>query len=262
MSTFNSLIYDNGSCVGIGSTNPQYPLDVVGETRIGGTLVTVQNILPEENGSTMVGSPELRYAMFYGNSLDLASYGSSSVQIGNAGGGNYSSVIFAEENAAMWAWRYSEDNDQFLGLYDYHGTPGVRMVVADSTGFVGIGTTAPSAQLHTTGTVRFANFGAGTATFDANGNLSTSSDESLKLIEGNFTRGLDDLASIQPIVYRWRSETGYDTERPYVGFSAQNVQESIPEAVSERLTLSDRAIVATLLNAVKELRAKVDRAEG
>ena len=44
-------------------------------------------------------------------------------------------------------------------------------------GNVGIGTfsaaTAPTAQLHTTGTVRMANFGAGVATFDASGNISS-----------------------------------------------------------------------------------------
>ncbi|MDB5188133.1 MAG: cell wall surface anchor family protein, partial [Candidatus Kaiserbacteria bacterium] len=44
-------------------------------------------------------------------------------------------------------------------------------------GAVGIGTSTPTAQLSTTGTVRFSNFGAGTLTTDASGNLSVSSDE-------------------------------------------------------------------------------------
>ncbi|MGA8573965.1 MAG: hypothetical protein WB560_16015, partial [Desulfobaccales bacterium] len=38
---------------------------------------------------------------------------------------------------------------------------------------VGIGTSSPTAQLHTTGTVRFSNFGAGLAAFDASGNISS-----------------------------------------------------------------------------------------
>src|SRR5208337_3072804 len=37
-------------------------------------------------------------------------------------------------------------------------------------GFLALGTTTPTAQLDTTGSVRFENFGAGAATFDANGN--------------------------------------------------------------------------------------------
>ncbi len=44
----------------------------------------------------------------------------------------------------------------------------------------------------------------------------------------------------------------------YAGFSAQDVQDVLPEAVSEDsrgyLTLSDRPIIAALVNAVKELK--------
>lgn len=43
----------------------------------------------------------------------------------------------------------------------------------------------------------------------------------------------------------------------YYGFSAQNIQENIPEAISQDkngyLTLSDRPILATLVNSIKEL---------
>lgn len=124
-------------------------------------------------------------------------------------------------------------------------------------GNVGIGTTAPSAQLHTTGTVRFANFGAGSVSTDANGNLSVSSDERLKNVSGAFTRGLSALLQIDPISYHWKKSSGLDTENLYTGFSAQNVQASIPEAVGVDsrgyLTLSDRPILATAVNAIKEL---------
>lgn len=40
-------------------------------------------------------------------------------------------------------------------------------------GAVGLGTTSPTAYLHTTGTVRMSNFGAGLATFDSSGNVSS-----------------------------------------------------------------------------------------
>ena len=49
-----------------------------------------------------------------------------------------------------------------------------------------------------------------------------------------------------------------DHHKPYVGFSAQNVQEHIPEAVGQNahgyLTLSDRPLIAALVNSVKELK--------
>jgi hypothetical protein len=126
-------------------------------------------------------------------------------------------------------------------------------------GDFGIGTNAPTAQLHTTGTVRFASLtGAGASLIvDANGNVTVSSDERLKNIQNTFDRGLTDLEKINPIVFKWKPETGYDTENAYAGFSAQNIQLAIPEAVSTDsrgfLTLADRPILATVVNAVKQI---------
>ncbi len=128
---------------------------------------------------------------------------------------------------------------------------------ATGAGNVGIGTTSPTAQLSTTGTVRFSNFGAGTLQTDANGNLSVSSDERLKNVQGNFSRGLADIEKLTPILYQWKPETGYDASTTYAGFSAQNVQAAIPEAVGQDgrgyLTLQDRPLIAALVNAEKEI---------
>ena len=135
-------------------------------------------------------------------------------------------------------------------------------VNVDSAGNVGIGTLHPTAQLHTTGTVRFSNYGMGSLTTDANGNLSVSSDIRLKSIDAPFERGIDDLLKVEPIYYHWNPETGYDIHSRYAGFSAQNVQSAIPEAVGQTdeglLTLSDRPIIAALVNAVKELKIEID----
>ncbi len=132
--------------------------------------------------------------------------------------------------------------------------------------FVGIGTDTPTAQLHTTEGVRFSHFGAGTMQTDANGNVSVSSDERLKNIQGDFDRGLEDLLQLRPIEYKWKDSTGYDTENSYYGFSAQNVQMSIPEAVGEDnrgfLTLADRPILATVVNAIKEQQQQIDALGG
>jgi Chaperone of endosialidase len=132
-----------------------------------------------------------------------------------------------------------------------------------TSGNVGIGTTTPTAQLSTTGTVRFAALtGAGSnLVVDALGNVTVSSDERLKDISGQFTRGLADVRRLSPITYHWKPETGYDTANAYTGFSAQNVQSAIPEAVatsaSGYLNLADRPILAAVVNAVKELDLKV-----
>lgn len=150
-------------------------------------------------------------------------------------------------------------------------------------GSVGIGVSVPTSQLHTTGTVRFAGFGAGTLVTDSSGNVTASSDRRLKNVSGKFTRGLDAIAQIQPKVFTWKPESGMNTEDVNVGFIAQDVLPAIPEAVgtiktsdteeddgtgkkvkatkreaSEFLTLSDRPIIAALVNAVKELKAEND----
>lgn len=56
-----------------------------------------------------------------------------------------------------------------------------------------------------------------------------------------------------------------ETAGTYAGFSAQNVKAVIPLGTGENkdgyLSLQDRAIMATLVNAVQELSAKVDKLE-
>lgn len=113
--------------------------------------------------------------------------------------------------------------------------------------------------------VTMPHYGAGTATFDSSGNISSSSDVRLKNVIGEFKRGLDAIQNITPILYRWNAESGMETNTVYPGFSAQNVEIPIPEAVGSdihgNLTIQDRGLIATLINAVKELSAKVSRQE-
>jgi hypothetical protein len=112
-------------------------------------------------------------------------------------------------------------------------------------------------NIGTTGTLTLNAYGAGTLTTDASGNVTSSSDERLKDIKWNFTRGLSDIIKITPITYKWNKESGLDQIEEYSWFSAQNMQKAIPEAVwtDDRgyLSLSDRPILATIVNAVKEL---------
>jgi cell division septation protein DedD len=143
------------------------------------------------------------------------------------------------------------------------GAGTARFMLQYSTGNVGIGTTTPTAQLSNTGTVRFAALGSGGAGLitDSLGNVTVSSDERLKDIQGEYKSGLESVLKINPIVYKWKTETGYDSSGIYAGFSAQNIQSAIPEAVTvdQRgfLTLADRPILASIVNAIKELTSMV-----
>jgi hypothetical protein len=228
----NRVMSVTGSGVGVGTAAPTQALDVVGNIQFPrGSLVG--NV---QAGHANNGTVELRF----GSTIATAFTGMSVLQ---TFGGTF--------------------NNEALTFSTHQGGASVaeRMRI-DPAGRVGIGTNAPTAQLHTTGTVRFQAFGAGTLQTDANGNLSVSSDERLKNIQGGFNRGLSALQEIQPIAYHWKQSTGYDTEGTYYGFSAQNVQANIPEAVGEDnrgyLTISDRPILATVVNATKELAANAD----
>ncbi|MES3005335.1 MAG: tail fiber domain-containing protein [Patescibacteria group bacterium] len=151
-------------------------------------------------------------------------------------------------------------------LFTVASSTNSRLFTITAAGRVGIGTTTPGAQLTTTGTVQFSGLGgAGAVTSDAVGNLTTASDERLKDIEGDFTRGLEDIKKINPISYHWKTETGYDTSNLYSGFSAQNVQLAIPEAVLPNsqgyLSLQERPILAAAINAIKELASVFSKIE-
>ena len=66
------------------------------------------------------------------------------------------------------------------------------------------------------------------------------------------------MLKLKPILHGYTVESGLDqTKTDYVGFSAQNVQSVMPEAVGQSrdgmLSLSDRAILAAVVNAIKEI---------
>ena len=112
------------------------------------------------------------------------------------------------------------------------------------------------------GAVQFSRYGAGTLVTDSSGNITASSDARLKNVSGKFTRGLDSILQIQPKVFTWKPESGMNSTDVNVGFIAQDVQPAIPEAVGVdpqgMLTISDRPLIAALVNAVKELKAEND----
>jgi len=116
------------------------------------------------------------------------------------------------------------------------------------------------------GLVQVSGYGAGTLTTDASGNVTAISDERLKYIQRPFTRGLRQISELRPIIYKWRPESGLETQHEYAGFSAQQVKRFIPEAVGQdpagHLTFQDRPIEAALVNAVQELAAQVKTLQG
>ena len=109
------------------------------------------------------------------------------------------------------------------------------------------------------GPVQMNNYGAGTATFDASGNITSVSDMRLKNLQGMYGVGLKQLMQINPIVYKYNTKSKLDTVNNYIGFSAQNVKDALGEnAVGINkdgyYSLQDRALIAASINAIKELK--------
>jgi hypothetical protein len=114
---------------------------------------------------------------------------------------------------------------------------------------------------------RFYGLGAGTLTTDADGNVSVSSDGALKEERAPFTRTIADLIDqdgkmiAPPKAFRWRAESGLDTERDYVGFFAEEYERGVPEAIGRDprgyRTFSDRVAVAVLHNTAFDHEARL-----
>src|SRR5208337_3266128 len=129
-----------------------------------------------------------------------------------------------------------------------------RLAIRQSTGNVGIGTLLPDALLSVNGT----------ADKPGGGSWTTFSDGRLKDIGANFTHGLEALNGIQPVHYHYKSDNPLNlpSQPDYVGVVAQQVQQSIPEAVQRNkdgyLVVNNDPIIWTMLNGIKELNQKVE----
>lgn len=120
-------------------------------------------------------------------------------------------------------------------------------------GNVGIGTSAPTQLLSVNGT----------AGKPGGGSWDVFSDARLKNIKGRFNLGLKAVMQLQPLRYEYKPNNALDLKSPgeHVGFSAQEIQKVIPEAVSRSsdgfLMVNNDPILWTMLNAIKEQQRQI-----
>lgn len=253
----NVILNPKGGNVGIGTTTPATKLQITGSTEPFEPIRL--SSLSNAGGETT----PIKLSFYFGSGA-VTPYESASIYSAQTNGYG-SSLTFAT-------------ND------DPEGSALARVYIS-SGGNVGIGTVSPSTQLHTTGGVRFANFGAGAATFDANGVISSLSDEKAKTNINSFSKGLNELLQINPIIYKYSENSGLDTKNEYVGFSAQNLQKAVPEIVYSKpdikyepsktiynttdmiatptgtntLSIYDRGLMALMVNSIKEQQTQIEK---
>jgi len=98
---------------------------------------------------------------------------------------------------------------------------------------------------------------------NGSGVVSCTSDSNYKDVRREFTTGLNAVMMINPQIYSWKEDSYlYDGGVEYTGFIAQNVQIAVPTAVTigseGQLQLSTVAVLATAINAIKELNIKIE----
>lgn len=184
------------------------------------------------------------------------SIGSSGVlSLGSASAPTYGSILRLQGTAEMWGAAFN--------FVPGSSTPVEFVNRSSSAGFDWyVNGGSLSMRLSGAGALRLNAYGAGTLTTDASGNITASSDARLKEVVGEFARGMAELRTMaRPVLYRWLHETDGPA---YTGWLAQDVQAAIPEAVgidpAGMLTLSDRGILAAVVNALVELDQRMTRA--
>jgi len=89
------------------------------------------------------------------------------------------------------------------------------------------------------------------------------SDERLKTIKGRFTPGLAAVMQLRPIRYEYEPDNalGLKSSQEHIGFSAQAVQQVVPEAVSANdkgyLLVNNGPILWAMLNAIQEQQKEI-----
>ena len=137
------------------------------------------------------------------------------------------------------------------------GTIGERMRI-NRLGQVGIGTTAPTDTLSVNGT----------ASKTGGGTWAVFSDERLKNIKGRFNIGLKAVMQLQPMRFEYKPDNALSLKSTgeHVGFSAQQVEQIIPEAVTKTnqgyLMVNSDPIIWTMLNAIKEQQKEIEQLKG
>jgi len=174
-----------------------------------------------------------------------------------------SNMIASFEDDANAGIAVSVPDGNVAGLYFPHSTgiyyAGIERRIAD---LALVNNGAIRLTIDSSGNVDInsvANCGSGGLGTDSAGILTCNSDERLKTIHGPYQKGIDALSTIQPIHFSFREDSGLNGT--FYGFSAQNVNATIPEAVhvgnAGKLNLDTGTILATTVNAINEQQQEI-----
>jgi len=258
--------------VGIGTTAPQVPLDVVHF----GNYWSVLNVTTRANtpaitgfmGRHARGTPEVPAAVQAGDTLaafgGVGHDGTAFAEIATA-----RVVAAASEN---WTPTSHGSRLSFMVGPNLSTNASSQAMVIDHNGRVGIGTNDPPDRLDVFGDVRVGTSGTNGCLKNRGGGVivgTCSSDERFKRDITPFGSALDRVAALRPVHYFWRREAypekGFGPEETY-GLVAQEVEAVLPELVTtdaDGYRQVDYAKLPLLaIQAIRELKALVDDLAG
>ena len=246
--------YDNGF-VGIGTPSPQAKFELSGSSgnfQIASSGAEVFFTRNENNdflanggssaGIRFGGQSQLRFATGTSLNTRLTIDSSGNVLFNNVAaqlqweGGNY------------WTWRAVTSGTEF---WLYRGDTGATPFIVTTGNVVRLSSLAGS--------------GTRTVTADASGNLSASSDSSLKQEDTTHKiEGLVEILQLNPRAYKWLSDIEIRGEKATteIGFFANEVNSIIPSAApkgnDDLYGFYDRAVIAALVKGMQELNTKFE----
>jgi hypothetical protein len=235
----NVVVIDNIGELGIGTTNPQVKLDVIGNARFTG-IVTASNIFvsglstvgnfsmtPIGTGSTVGG-------------IGVTYYGDGSRLTGIAGGVSISTNTTNQNQLIP----YSLGTGTTTGF----GVTTGGLVFNPSTTRLGIGTTTPASNLHIIGNVLVT--GVTTST-----DFNSSSDETLKTNIRRINNPVKKVMGLNGVQFDWIA-----TQKASAGLIAQDVQKILPELTSgDPLSLNYNGIIGLLVEVVKQQQLEIEK---
>ena len=260
-------IYNNGTNVGIGLTNPTQKLAVNGAVHAGGSsgmafMIGNDAYLEDINSTNTVrltGNSNNTLGGLYigGNNQNLITASGNSYfnGTGNVGVGTNSPSQKLHVNGNMLTNRvYLMDVNHSIraqsGVGLVFATYGVGdvMVLRQDTGRLGIGMTNPSYRLDVNGTVRAVEF------------IYTSSDSRLKENIKTIINPLDKVTALRGVTFDWKNSNSSS-----LGLIAQEVENIFPEIVSTDdegfKSIQYSSLVAPLIEAVKEQQKQISSLE-
>jgi hypothetical protein len=266
--------YFTGGNVGIGTTNPSQKLEVYGArvaitdtsndtagyyARVlsGGTQVGNFTLRANNDGSTYLyngtTSDSIKQVWLTNGNVGIGTtapseklhvVGSYAIQIIESTVGGQNSTLKFTTTARTWGIgaNMALSNSNFE-IYDYSAS--ANRLTIDTSGNVGIGTTAPGYKLDVSGTIR------------ATGDVIAYSDARVKENIETLDGALDKVMKMRGVSYNKIGE-----QEKKVGVIAQEILEVLPEVVSQDETgtysVAYGNIVSVLIEAIKEQQKQID----